>query len=234
MSIFQDYLKLLNIIIWQLLICFCIIQPKKIQYPRGAFLSYDPNIYTNSNSKVFGAKDIVFNKLEKTNNNLSGKIEFKDGNRNKYVFEFANLCKAQKIDINECIEYSKIKFIEDGFQSDEIENTFQSAYANNYNSEITQQYKLENKLSTWDVAEGFIKQKYEIRYNAISNKAEYRILKSTDNFIDINEDSIYRDMQKNNVSFSLNKLRSLLASDFIAKYDNKKPHFDKRRKEVDL
>ena len=30
-------------------------------------------------------------KLEKTNNNLSGKIEFKDGNRNKYVFEFANL-----------------------------------------------------------------------------------------------------------------------------------------------
>ena len=94
MSIFQDYLKLLNIIIWQLLICFCIIQPKKIQYPRGAFLSYDPNIYTNSNSKVFGAKDIVFNKLEKTNNNLSGKIEFKDGNRNKYVFEFANLFKA--------------------------------------------------------------------------------------------------------------------------------------------
>jgi predicted P-loop ATPase len=186
---------------------------------RGAFLSYDPNIYTNIYSKVFGAKDIVFNKLEKTNTDLSSKIEFKDGNRNKYVFEFANLCKAQKIDINECVEYSNMKFNEAGFQSDEIKNTIHSAYENNYNSEITQQFKLENKLSTWDVAEGFIKQRYEIRYNTISNKAEYRVLNSTENFIDINEDSIYRDMQKNNVSFSLNKLRSLLASDFIPKYD---------------
>jgi predicted P-loop ATPase len=186
---------------------------------RGAFLSYDPSIYVNSKSKVWGKEDIILNKLEKTNINLSKKIEFKDGNRNQYVFEFANLCKAQKIDINDCITYSKNKFNEVGFQSDEIINTIHSAYANNYNSEITQQFKLENKLSTWDVAEGFIKQKYEIRYNTISNKAEYKILNSSDNFIDINEDSIYRDMQKNNVSFSLNKLRSLLASDFISKYD---------------
>jgi hypothetical protein len=131
---------------------------------RGAFLSYDPSIYVNSGSKVWDKKDIILNKLEKTNTDLSRKIDFKDGNRNQYVFEFANLCKAQKIDIDECIKYSKIKFIEDGFQSDEIEKTIQSVYINNYNSAITQQYKLENKLSIWDVAEGFIIQKYEIRY----------------------------------------------------------------------
>ena len=193
---------------------------------RGAFLSYDPSIYVNSGSKVWDKKDIILNKLEKTNTDLSRKIDFKDGNRNQYVFEFANLCKAQKIDIDECIKYSKIKFIEDGFQSDEIEKTIQSVYINNYNSAITQQYKLENKLSIWDVAEGFIIQKYEIRYNTISNKAEYRLLNSNENFNDINEDSIFRDMQKNNVSFSLNKLRSLLASDFIPKYDPLANYFE--------
>ena len=200
---------------------------------RGAFLSYDPNIYINKNSKAWGLKDVytskdskawglkdvVFNKLGNINFFISRMIKFEENNRNNYVFEFGSICRFEKIDLHDCLKYSINKFNEDGFNSDEIEKTIQSAYGTEYITEITQQYILEKKLSSWDMAERFIIQKYEIRYNTISNKAEYKILNSTENFIDINEDSIFRDMQKNNVSFSLNKLRSLLASDFIPKYD---------------
>jgi hypothetical protein len=186
---------------------------------RGAFLSYDPNIFININSEEWGLTNIIWGKLTKANSFLSQKIEYKDGNRNNYLFEFANLCKNQKIELIHCLEFALQNFIQDGFSNDEIEVTLNNVYANNYSTSISNQYNKENKVSSWDIAEEFIKQKYELRYNTILNKAEFKVLNSTDEFVDVNEDSVYRDMQKNNVSFSLNKLRSLLASDFIPNFD---------------
>jgi hypothetical protein len=186
---------------------------------RGAFLSFDPNVFVNPNSVEYGISNILRLKMEKAEAFLSKSQQFKVGNRNNYVFEFANLCNAQKIDLLYVIEYSKERFIQEDFLFDEIESIINSAFSNNYSTTISKQYNNENKVSNWEVAEEFIRNKYEIRYNVILNKAEYKLRNSAEVFMDINEDSIYRDMQKNNVSFSLNKLRSLLASDFIPKYN---------------
>lgn len=186
---------------------------------RGAFLSFDPEIFINSNSSVFSILQINSFKMDDINEFLSGKSTFKSGNRNEYLFEFANICKNQKIDIQCCITYAIKKFSEEGFEKSEIQNTIKSAYESNYSTPNNKAFEKEQRVSSWEVAEDYLKQKYDLRYNTILNKAEYRLKNSNDPFIEINEDSIYRDMQRNNVSFSLNKLRSLLASDFIPEYD---------------
>ena len=186
---------------------------------RGAFLSYDPDIFINWDSIEWGLKNILDEKFKSIHAYISERIPFEHGNRNNHLFEFAISCKAQKISHSDCLEYAKCNYIRDDFSFIEIDSTVKNVYLNQYSTDISKQFNKENKLSSWDVAEDFIKQKYELRYNTILNKAECRFRNSKDNFADINEDSLYRDLQKNNVSFSLNKLRSLLASDFVPSFD---------------
>jgi hypothetical protein len=186
---------------------------------RGAFLSYDPDIFINGDSIEWGLKNILDEKLKNTHAYIAEKIPFDQGNRNNHVFEFAISCKAQKISHSDCLEYAKCNYLRDDFSFIEIDSTVKNVYLNQYSTDISKQFNKEYKVSSWDIAEEFLNQKYELRYNLISNKPEYRIANSDDPFNEINEDSIYRDMQKNNVSFSLNKLRSLLSSDFVPNFD---------------
>ncbi len=186
---------------------------------RGAFLSYDPDIFINGDSVEWGLKNILDEKLTNIHAYISERIQFDHGNRNNHVFEFAISCKGQKISQTDCLDYAKSKYVRDDFSFVEIEATVKNVYMNQYSTQISKQFVKENKVSPWDIAEEFLNQKFELRYNLISNKPEYRIANSDDPFNEINEDSIYRDMQKNNVSFSLNKLRSLLASDFVPNFN---------------
>jgi predicted P-loop ATPase len=80
---------------------------------------------------------------------------------------------------------------------------------------------------TLELAEGFLNQHYELMYNTVSNKI---VCKKNDDpeaeFDSLNENSIYRDLQKNNFRLSLSNLKSLLSSDFVQEYDPFREYFE--------
>ena len=64
--------------------------------------------------------------------------------------------------------------------------------------------------------EQHIAKRYDIYFNVVSNKFMYRKVGDND-FTDLNEHNLYRDLQKNHLRYSLSDTRSLLKSDFIEK-----------------
>jgi predicted P-loop ATPase len=75
-------------------------------------------------------------------------------------------------------------------------------------------------ISDFEKVENFITERYDIRNNIVSNKIEFRV-KNTDSndFKELNENNVFRELQKNFVNFSINKLKSLLGSDFVEEYN---------------
>lgn len=77
--------------------------------------------------------------------------------------------------------------------------------------------------------EKFIESYYEMRYNVVSGKLEVRKQKRTEfeQMTDYLENSILRDLLKNNIPCNTSKLRSILFSDFCKTYDPFAEYFDK-------
>lgn len=76
--------------------------------------------------------------------------------------------------------------------------------------------KDEETTSAVSRVEQFILKKYEIFFNVVANKFEYREHGKTD-FSELNIDNIYRELQKAHLTYSLPNLKSLMRSDFIPK-----------------
>src|SRR5690554_2206495 len=72
----------------------------------------------------------------------------------------------------------------------------------------------------WEVVEEYLKRRYTIQKNIVANTVEF-IDKDDDNkkLTELNEYNIYRDLKKRNISFSINNLKAMLASDFVSEYN---------------
>jgi predicted P-loop ATPase len=82
-----------------------------------------------------------------------------------------------------------------------------------------QQQKSKN-ISEYEKVENFINERYKIRNNVVSNKIEYQTINEENNeFKELNEHNIFRELQKNFIPFSINKLKSLLGSEFVKEYN---------------
>jgi len=74
--------------------------------------------------------------------------------------------------------------------------------------------------------EKFIKNHYEIRYNEVSNQFEYQIIADDEpKWIQLNENTIYRHLQKSFIRYSISDLLSLLKSDFTSVCNPIKEYF---------
>lgn len=74
------------------------------------------------------------------------------------------------------------------------------------------------------LAENYLSDKYEFRVNTVALTIEYRELVDSD-FEEVNENSLYRELQKMNICLSLTNLLTLLRSDFVPKYDPFEEYF---------
>jgi predicted P-loop ATPase len=86
--------------------------------------------------------------------------------------------------------------------------------------EITNTHQHSKNISDFEKVENFITERYDIRNNIVSNKIECRVKNSNSNdFKELNENNVFRELQKNFINFSINKLKSLLGSDFVEEYN---------------
>ena len=88
--------------------------------------------------------------------------------------------------------------------------------------------KAENKKnnSKLSIIENFINSKYDLRNNIISNKIEYKKIGGSEKFIELNEHDIFRELSHNHLEYSLAKLKSLLSSDFVKKFNPFEDYFN--------
>ena len=69
-----------------------------------------------------------------------------------------------------------------------------------------------NAQKNIEVIESYLSDKYAFRYNVVTHRVEYKEKAGTEfqSMTDIQENSIYRDLRKANISCHLSSLRSIL------------------------
>ena len=84
-----------------------------------------------------------------------------------------------------------------------------------------------NKIITnkFVLTEEYLNQRYDIRYNTISNNFECK-KKEAGEYEAINENNMFIELQKKNIRISINHLTALLKSDFVHKYNVFKSYFE--------
>jgi KaiC/GvpD/RAD55 family RecA-like ATPase len=96
---------------------------------RLCFASYDPNLYLNESSEIFRYLKRLYSVSEIWD--FTAKImDFKIGNRNNFVHQFACNANRHGIDIIETIRFAS-NYTDYTFPLDEIENTIKNIYKKN-------------------------------------------------------------------------------------------------------
>ena len=85
----------------------------------------------------------------------------------------------------------------------------------------------ENKITTnkFTITEEYLNKRYDIRYNVISNRFEYKE-KDEEKYREMNENNMFIRLQKDNINISLNHLIALLKSDFVQEYNVFRDYFE--------
>jgi len=96
---------------------------------------------------------------------------------------------------------------------EKVEKVFKKIFEQNKEA-----FGIDDKPEIYKV-EYFLKQNWEFVKNEITQRTEYRPAKSSKDFEKLNEHSIYRKLQHANFRFSMEKLKSLLKSDFMKSYN---------------
>lgn len=82
-----------------------------------------------------------------------------------------------------------------------------------------------NDLTIFHKAENYISKNYDLRFDVIANEIEISP-KGKNDWQEINEDSLYVEMQKKHLKISKGNLNSILLSDFVPKYNPIKIYFE--------
>ena len=98
---------------------------------RLCFVSHDPGLYLNKDSKEFNYLNFInFKTLQDIWEFTSRKESYRDGNRNNFIHLFACNANRSGIDINEVQKYCST-LSDSTITHEEIEKTIESAYNNN-------------------------------------------------------------------------------------------------------
>lgn len=100
-----------------------------------------------------------------------------------------------------------------------IEGIFKNVYKNHADA-----FGIETKPDIAKI-ELFIRKNYDIQRNEVTGRIDFR-QKGEENFSVLNVHTIYRDVQHTGFKFSLDKLKSLMASDFVPVYNPITDYFE--------
>jgi predicted P-loop ATPase len=189
--------------------------------PRLCYVSSDPNLYLNENSQsVDFSFHTVFNKIEILKSQLekSFKIKFEKGQRNSFLLKLASQCRNNQVVKELLIDYCVRFLLTEDFEIEEIKNTINSAYANNYYESKILQHR---KLSKHELLEELLNEmNYKFRFNLIKKQIE--VCNNNNQWIEVDdrlENDIIRQIESSGVSIRLGSLKTSLNSSFSYDYN---------------
>ncbi len=220
------------------------IDPSGKDVTRLCFFSYDPDIYINNESKIFKMApdinternikqlitEIENRKIDITDNyedwlkiGFAIESEFGESGRQYYhsISKFnpdynSEVCNEQ---YSRCIKSNNSGIsIATLFH---LAKQYGIVIKKEKQSKSSNDQKKEEKTITtnkFTITEKYLKERYTIRYNTVSNKFEYKE-KNARKFEDLNENNLFIKLQKNNIAIGINNLIALLKSDFTKKHD---------------
>ena len=86
------------------------------------------------------------------------------------------------------------------------------------NEQMNGKDTLNQATNSFQQVENYLSQNFNLRYNIVSNEVEYKKRIDPD-YKNLNENTIFRELQKKGFKISMANLNSLLASDFVDEYD---------------
>ncbi len=108
-------------------------------------------------------------------------------------------------------------------ESENTKNDTANAVGNTYTTGESQEPA---QLSKFDLVERYLDSRYEFRYNVVSNEVQIKPRAGeSEDWKQINEDEIFRELQKQRISFSNANLKSLFRSDFVTHYNAIQKYF---------
>ncbi|MFZ4680515.1 MAG: VapE domain-containing protein [Flavobacterium sp.] len=187
---------------------------------RLMYLSYDKDLYQNSNSIVWSSINYYFKIYERIDKELNITETYVEGKRNNYVFKLAKKCRDAGLKYDFALKEISSQYAEQGFDINEIQQTVKSAYSKEpIKAKKPTEANNQKSYTLWDKVEEYISENYILRNNIVSTKIEYKKINSDNGFEELDENSIYRELQKKGINISQSKLNALLGSDFVEKYN---------------
>jgi len=192
---------------------------------RLCFLSYDPDLYVNYDSKIFAIDtsaaaqvpmqqflDIYNRAVNLTKRSRS----FREGERNEFVHLLAHNSNRGGIPMDIARRLIQKSY---GYDEGEVNSTIDSAYS--HGEEHGVGFNEGEQESRLQRVEGFLGQRYDFRMNIVSGNLEFRQSgeSSFRPLTDYVENSIFRALEREGTGISSNKLATLLRSDFADCYD---------------
>ena len=208
------------------------IDPSGKDLARLCFLSFDPEVYFNPDSQVFDV-EISMTELINSGDHLrlfsravemtEAKLEFREGNRNEFVFELAKISNRYGIP-KELSEGLIVKAY--GYNEKEVLSTIRSAYRRT--NEHGKGEAKESRAGDLMAVERYLNEHYHFRMNVVTGVLEYsrREDGSFQSITDFVENSILRELKLKGMSISQSNLASLLRSDFSSLHDPFKRYFE--------
>ncbi len=216
---------------------------------RLMFLSYDENIFINSQSEKFFPMN---EKIKADVENIIGKIEtqkiditggYDEWLDSAFAFadEFGELGRDYfhrvsrfypEYDLQKCNKQFD-NCLKSGKEGITIKTFFQIAKdasidirSNNFKQNGKQKKeKSENKYGKFVIVEKYINEHYDLRFNEVSGDIEYK-QKNENKYRQLNENNLYRELRINNISFSQSDLMAILRSDFVPTYNPFQNYFE--------
>lgn len=140
----------------------------------------------------------------------------------KEIFSFAYLKNRQGVpwgeaDVNNLTEMHCT--VIHGLNAKKVRSVFEKVYSQNRD-----EYGIASKPDIIKV-EVWLRKQWDFIYNEVTQTAEYKE-KNSDHWKELNIDSIFRKLQHVGFKFGLDKLKSLVRSDFMPSYDPFVDYFD--------
>ncbi|MDH6306475.1 putative P-loop ATPase [Parabacteroides sp. PF5-5] len=211
------------------------VDPSGKDIGRLCFVSYDPELYINPLHAAFlrGETDAclselpLMDSLPPINKKLSiarkqttRRMKYEEGNRNNYLFHFANNCNRLGLPAHEVIAYSQQQFPE--LSDDERLGAIHSAYRHKGEHALQTEQAEDKSISILERIEQHLEERYKLRYNIVTHRVEYKRKSSNQTHKSMNdraENSIWRELVKKGIKCKQHELNAVLYSDFCTTYD---------------
>ena len=195
--------------------------PQVKDIARLCFISSDPNLYLNQNSKPLDfTNHSVFHKIEILKSQLqkSYQIKFEKGQRNAFILKLASQCRNTQVKQEILLDYCHKNYLAEDFKIEEITNTINSAYSNKYYEFKKTEYRKKSRIESQE--NDLNEMGYQFRYNLIKKRTEF--LNESNKWVEIDdrvENDIIRNMELSGMSIRLGALKTSLNSSFSYNYN---------------
>jgi len=195
--------------------------PQVKDIARLCFISSDPNLYLNQNSKPLDfTNHSVFHKIEFLKSQLekSSQIKFEKGQRNVFILKLASQCRNNQVDKEILLDYCNKNYLAEDFTIEEITNTVNSAYSNKYYEFKKTEYRKKSRIESQE--SDLNAMGYQFRYNLIKKRTEF--LNESNKWVEIDdrvENDIIRNMELSGMAIRLGSLKTSLNSSFSYNYN---------------